>query len=176
MASEARLHRASFCRASELPSTGRRRRWWCHDNVRSQRRSVGMASSLPMLTTTCASIAAARSRVWAHTTTCCDTSFDVAQQHVQRSESGRVSDRIGVWRAGTYHISTVYHAACIGSSQRRRQTDRPDQHAYRGAASERAADGARGEAWRPLTVRHGVSETGAIDYHHGVIHPGRGAS
>ena len=42
--------------------------------------------------------------------------------------------------------------------------------------SLRAADGARGEAWRPLTVSHGVSETGTIDYHHGVIHPGRGAS
>ena len=91
MASKTRVHRASFCRGGELPSTGRRRRWWCHDHVRSQRRSVGMASSLPMLTTTCASIAAARSRVWAHTTTCCDTSFDVAQQHVQRSETGRVA-------------------------------------------------------------------------------------
>ena len=91
LASKTRVHRASFCRVAELPSTGRRRRWWCHDHVRSQRRSVGMASSLPMLTTTCASIAAARSRVWAHTTTCCDTSFDVAQQHVQRSGTGRVS-------------------------------------------------------------------------------------
>ena len=36
--------------------------------------------------------AAARSRVWTHTTTCCDTSFDVAQQHVQRSENGRVAN------------------------------------------------------------------------------------
>ena len=45
-------------------------------------------------------------------------------------------DRIGVWRAGTYHISTVCHAACVGSSQKRRQIDRSDQHAYRGAASE----------------------------------------
>ena len=91
MATETAGQAASFRAVAELPSTGRRRRWWCHDHVRSQRRSVGMASSLPMLTTTCASIAAARSRVWAHTTTCCDTSFDVAQQHVQRSETGRVS-------------------------------------------------------------------------------------
>ena len=45
-------------------------------------------------------------------------------------------DRIGVWRAGTYHISTVCHVACIGSSQRLRQIDRSDQHAYRGAAFE----------------------------------------
>ena len=45
-------------------------------------------------------------------------------------------DRIGVFRAGTYHISTVCHAACVGSSQKRRQIDRSDQHAYRGAASE----------------------------------------
>ena len=45
-------------------------------------------------------------------------------------------DRIGVWRAGTYHISTVCHAACVGSSQKRRQIDRSDQHAYRGAGSE----------------------------------------
>ena len=46
------------------------------------------------------------------------------------------SDRIGVWRAGTYQVLTVCHAACIGLSQRRRQSDRSDQHAYRGAASE----------------------------------------
>ena len=42
--------------------------------------------------------------------------------------------------------------------------------------SLRAADGARGEAWRPLTVSHGVSETGTIEDHHRVIHPGRGGS
>ena len=47
-----------------------------------------------------------------------------------------IIDRIGVWRAGTYHISTVCHAACVGSSQKRRQIDRSDQHAYRGAGSE----------------------------------------
>ena len=45
-------------------------------------------------------------------------------------------DRIGVWRAGAYHILTVCNAACFGSSQKRRQSDRCDQHAYRGAASK----------------------------------------
>ena len=43
-------------------------------------------------------------------------------------------------------------------------------------AGAQDADGARGEAWRPLTVSHGVSETGTIEYHHRVIHPGRGGS
>ena len=76
-----------------------------------------------------------------------------------------------------YQVLTVCHAPCIGSSQRRRQIDRSDQHAYRGAASELPmVPEARHGAWRPLTVSHGVSETGTIDYHHGVIHPGRGAS
>ena len=45
-------------------------------------------------------------------------------------------DRIGVWRAGAYHILTVCNVACFGSSQKRRQSDRCDHHAYRGAASE----------------------------------------
>ena len=45
-------------------------------------------------------------------------------------------DCIGVWRAGAYHILTVCNAACFGSSQKRRQSDRCDQHAYRGAASK----------------------------------------
>ena len=137
MASETRVHRATCVRGRELPSTGRRRRWWCHDHVRSQRRSVGMASSLPMLTTTCASIAAARSRVWAHT-------HDHLLRHVFRRRAAACaevgnwasSDRIGVWRAGTYQVPTVCHAECIGLSQRRRQIDRSDQHAYRGAAFE----------------------------------------
>ena len=172
MASETAGQAASFCAAAELPSTGRRRRWWCHDHVRSQRRSVGMASSLPMLTTTCASIAAARSRVWAHTTTCCDTSFDVAQQHVQRSETGRVatvSECGGPVRtavSGTNRLSRGMHWFKPETAP-----DRSVRSARVSRCSLRAADGARGEAWRPLTVSHGVSETGTIDYHHGVIHP-----
>ena len=55
-------------------------------------------------------------------------------------------------------------------------SDRSVRSARVSRCSLRAADGARGEAWGPLTVSHGVSETGTIDYHHGVIHPGRGAS
>ena len=167
---------ASFCAVAELPSTGRRRRWWCHDHVRSQRRSVGMASSLPMLTTACASIAAARSRVWAHTTTCCDTSFDVAQQHVQRSETGRVStvSECGGPVRIIYQPSVTRHALVQARDGAR--SIGPISTRTVSRCSLRAADGARGEAWRPLTVSHGVSETGTIDYHHGVIHPGRGAS
>ena len=38
--------------------------------------------------------------------------------------------------AGTYQVLTACHAVFIGLSQKRRQIDRPDQHAYRGAASE----------------------------------------
>ena len=62
-----------------------------HDHARSKRRPAGMDSSLPMLVPSSAIFTAARSRVWAHPTTCCETSFDVRQQHVQRSETGRVS-------------------------------------------------------------------------------------
>ena len=54
--------------------------------------------------------------------------------------------------------------------------DRSVRSARVSRCSLRAADGARGEAWRPLTVSHGVSETGTIEYHHRVIHPGRGGS
>ena len=53
-----------------------------------------------------------------------------------RARNWASSDRIGVWRAGMYQVLTVCHAACIGLSQRRRQIDRSDQHAYHGAASE----------------------------------------
>ena len=91
MASEPRLHSASCCRAGKLRDAGRRRRRWCHDHARSKRRSAGMESSLPMLVPSSAIFTAARSRVWAHPTTCCAMSFDVRQQHVQRSETGRVS-------------------------------------------------------------------------------------
>ena len=138
MASEARLHRASCVRGAELPSTGRRRRWWCHDHVRSQRRSVGMASSLPMLTTTCASIVAARSRVWAHTTTCCDTSFDVAQQHVQRSETGRVStvSECGGPVRIIYQPSVTRHALVQARDGARSIGPISTRIGYRGAASE----------------------------------------
>ena len=54
--------------------------------------------------------------------------------------------------------------------------DRSVRSARVSRCSLRAADGARGEAWRPLTVSHCVSETGTIDYHHGVIHPSPGGS
>ena len=54
--------------------------------------------------------------------------------------------------------------------------DRSVRSARVSRCSLRAADGARGEAWRPLTVSHGASETGTIDYHHRVIHPSRGGS
>ena len=77
--------------AAELRDTGRRRRRWCHDNARSQRRSDGMDSSSPMLMPSPAIFTAVRSRVCAHSTTCCATSIDVAQQHVQRSATGRIS-------------------------------------------------------------------------------------
>ena len=77
--------------AGKLRDAGRRRRRWCHDHARSKRRSAGMESSLPMLVPSSAIFTAARSRVWAHPTTCCAMSFDVRQQHVQRSETGRIS-------------------------------------------------------------------------------------
>ena len=166
---------ASFCAVAELPSTGRRRRWWCHDHVRSQRRSVGMASSLPMLTTTCASIAAARSRVWAHTTTCCDTSLSTSRSSMCR---GRKLGEYRPYRSVEGRYVSYINRLSRGMHWFKPETapDRSVRSARVSRCGLRAADGARGEAWRPLTVSHGVSETGTIDYHHGVIHPGRGAS
>ena len=136
MASEPRVHSASFCQAGKLRDAGRRRRRWCHDHARSKRRPAGMESSLPMLVPSSAIFTAARSRVWAHLTTCCATSSRRRAAACAEVGNRASIDRIGVWRAGTYHISTVCHAACVGSSQKRRQIDRSDQHAYRGAASE----------------------------------------
>ena len=136
MASEPRVHSASFCRACQLRDAGRRRRRWCHDHARSQRRPAGMDSSLPMLVPSSAIFTAARSRVWAHPTTCCAMSFDVRQQHVQRSETGRVStvSECGGPVRIIYQPSVTRHA--LVQARKRRQIDRSDQHAYRGAASE----------------------------------------
>ena len=44
-------------------------------------------------------------------------------------------DRSGPLRAGSYQILTVCNAAIIGSSHKRRWSDRRHQLAYRGAAS-----------------------------------------
>ena len=175
MASEPRLHSASFRQAGKLRDAGRRRRRWCHDHARSQRRPAGMDSSLPMLVPSSAIFTAARSRVWAHPTTCCAMSFDVRQQHVQRSETGRVStvSECGGPVRIIYQPSVTRHALVQARKGARSIGPISTRIAVQAPSS---ADGARGEAWRPLTVSHGVNETGTIDYHHRVIHPGRGGS
>ena len=99
-------------------------------------KSVGMESSLPMLVPSSAIFTAARSRVWVPPDHLLRDVFRGRAAACAEVENRAIIDLIGVWRAGTYHISTVCHAACVGSSQKRRQIDRSDQHAYRGAASE----------------------------------------
>ena len=84
-------------------------------------------------------------------------------------------DRSGPLRAGSYRAPTVCNAATIGSSHKRRWSDRRHQLAYRGAAV-RTADGVRGEAQRPLRVRNGFTWTGPVGYYPGVTSPGRVAS
>ena len=174
MASETAGQAAPAVKPPSLGDAGRRRRRWCHDHARSQRRPAGMDSSLPMLVPSSAIFTAARSRVWAHPTTCCAMSFDVRQQHVQRSETGRVSTVSECVGRYVSYINRLSRGMRWFKPEK--ATDRSVRSARVSRCSLRAADGARGEAWRPLTVSHGVSETGTIQYHHRVIHPGRGDS
>ena len=78
-----------------------------------------------------------RSRVTGHCTSD-DYSDDCRESTVRvcaEVDTWAIVDRSGLLRADSYHLPTVCNAATIGSSHKRRWSDRRHQLAYRGAAS-----------------------------------------
>ena len=178
MASETAGQAAFFRQAGKLRDAGRRRRRWCHDHARSKRRSAGMESSLTMLVP---SVIRDLHRCQIATRLGPPDRPPAARRLSTFGSSmcrGRKPVEFRPYRSveGRY----VSYANRLSRGMRWFKPEKAPDRSVRSArvsrCSLRAADGARGEAWRPLTVSHGVSETGTIEYHHRVIHPGRGGS
>ena len=126
---------AAFCPAEKHRDADRPDGWCQLDHVGANRRPIGTESSSTMPMASPASLAAPP--IARHCTPD-DYSDDCRESTIRvcaEVDTWAIVDRSGPLTADSYPLPTVCNAATIGSSHKRRWSDRRHQLAYRGAAS-----------------------------------------